>query len=175
MDRSYGRSPITPTPQDPPRWTRTMGEAPSLRRLRTQLNGQELWESPNMPTPQDPAKWTGAMGKAPAWRRSRTHLDGQELWESPNMPTPQDPAKWKGAMGEARHADAPGPTKMDRSYGKAPTCRRLRTHLDGQELWESPNMPTPQDPPRWTGAVGEGQSPGRQPNVTRMSPRHGGG
>ena len=80
-------------------------------------------ESPSMPTPQDPAKWTGAMGKAPAWRRSRTHLDGQELWESPNMPTPQDPAKWKGAMGEARHADAPGPTKMDRSYGGRPITR----------------------------------------------------
>ena len=39
--------------------------------------------------------------------------------ESPSMPTPQDPPKWTGAIGEARHADAPRPTKMDRNYGKA--------------------------------------------------------
>ena len=134
---------------------RSYGKAPTCRRLRTHLDGQELWESPNMPTPQDPAKWTGAMGKAPACRRSRTHLDGQELWESPNMPTPQDPAKWKGAMGEARHADAPGPTKMDRSYGGSPACRRLRTYQNGQELWGKPGMPTLQDPPKSRIAIGE--------------------
>ena len=42
MDGNDGGSPITPTPQDPPRWTVTMGKAPACRRLRIQLNGQGL-------------------------------------------------------------------------------------------------------------------------------------
>ena len=76
---------------------------------------------------------------------------------SPSMPTFQDSPKWTGTMGEARHADDSGSTKMDRSYrgspitptpqdpakwtgtmGEAPSLRRLRTHLDGQELWGKP-------------------------------------
>ena len=136
MDRNDGGSPITPTPQDPPRWTGAMGEAPLLRRLRTHLDGQELWESPNMPTPQDPAKWKGAMGEA-------RHTDAP------------GPTKMDKSYGKAWHADDSGPTKMDRSYGGSPACRRSRTHQNGQELWESPNMPTTQDPPRWTGAMGK--------------------
>ena len=89
------------TPHDPSQWTGTMGEAPACRRLRTHLDGQELWGKPGMPTPQDPPRWTGAMGEAPACRRLRTHLNGEELWGKPGMSTPQDSPRWTGTIGEA--------------------------------------------------------------------------
>ena len=126
---------------------------------------------PSMPTPQTSSKWTGTIGEAPTYQRLRTHLDGQELWRKP------------------QHARASGPTKMDRSYrgtpsmpapqdppqwteamGEHPSCRRLRTHRNGQEQSGKPGMPTLQDPPVWTGAMGEGQSPGHHPDVSPTSP-----
>ena len=46
MGRSDGGSPIMPTPQNQPNWTGTMGEALACQRLRTHLDGQELWGKP---------------------------------------------------------------------------------------------------------------------------------
>ena len=134
-----GGSSITPTPQDPPECTKAMEEAPSHRRLRIHQHGQERWRnlhhanaarparidrnaggSPSMPTFQDSPKWTGTMGEARhADDSGSTKMDRND-GGSPITPTPQDPPRWTGTMGEA------------------PSLRRLRTHLDGQELWGKP-------------------------------------
>ena len=154
MDRSYGGRLSMPAPQDPPKWTGAMGEAPACQRLRT------------------PPKWTGAIGEGPACRRLRTHLNGQELWgkpqhldvtptspgrhpniiqipfpfppfhqvlaytpgtSSPAKVAPNSPFDVRSVTGKARVT----PPRWTGAMGEAPACLRIRTHRDGQELWLS--------------------------------------
>ena len=89
------------------------------------------------------------MGEALACQRLRNHRNGQEIWGKPEHANARRRHKThldgQGLWGKHHQANTLEPSQMDSSYGG------------------SPIMPTPQNRPKWTGAIGEALARQRTP------------